>query len=164
MIRNATENDFEQILSLSETFWKHTQFDEPFDAEHCKNFVMMAHDHGLLAVVDINSEVVGFCAAVKSPLLGSASSFMATELAWYVSPNHRGGKNGVALLLHMEQLAKSQNVKYWNMVYMESSMPETVKTLYERLGYKKAETSYTKVLYGGNNQCSSGCRGDSLLS
>lgn len=146
MIRNATERDFDSILNLSADFWQHTQFDEPFDREHTRGYVQMAFDHQLLAVVDIAGQVVGFCAAVKSPLLGTPAALMATELAWYLDPGHRGGKNGVALLLHMEQLAKSQGVKYWNVAYMEHSMPATVQRLYERLGYTQQEVSYTKRL------------------
>ncbi|WP_020208285.1 GNAT family N-acetyltransferase [Gilvimarinus chinensis] len=146
MIRNAKPEDFGAILRLSESFWQHTQFEEPFEPEHTRLYVQMAHDHGLLAVVEISGEVVGFCAAIRSPLMGSTKAQVATELAWYVSPAHRGGRNGVALLKHMEQLAKAQGVKYWTMLYMESSMPDTVRKMYERLGYSKAETSYTKVL------------------
>lgn len=147
MIRSATPDDFDQILNLSADFWLHTQFDESFERDHTRLYVQMAFDHQLLAVVEISGEVVGFCAAIKSPLLGSSSAVMATELAWYLDPGHRGGKNGVALLLHMEQLAKSQGVKYWNMLYMESSMPESVKRLYERLGYKKQEAIFTKRFF-----------------
>lgn len=121
-------------------------FTEPFEPEHTLKMVEMAADHGLLAVVEIDSEVVGFAAGVSSFLLGSTQARCGTELAWWVSPKHRHGKNGVALLQFMERLAKDQGIKYWVMVSMQSSMPEYVNALYESMGYTLSETSYTKVL------------------
>ena len=146
MIRKATKEDFDDILRLSAEFWLHTQFSEPFDAEHTRNMVQLAHDHQLLAVVDVDHAIVGFCAGICAPLMASPHAVAGTELAWWVDPSHRGGKNGIALLQFMEQLAKDAGVKYWTMVTMESSMPEIVGRMYEKLGYHKSETSYTKVL------------------
>lgn len=163
MIRVATESDFEAILDLSAEFWLKTQFDEEFEREHTRSYVKMAHDHGLLCVAEIADEIVGFCAGVKSPIMGSSKAMAGTELAWYVTPDHRGGKSGVALLQFMERLATSQGIKYWSMVYMETSMPESVGRMYERLGYKKAEVCYTKVLTDGSNNISGNCgRSDSI--
>lgn len=162
MIRKALESDFESILDMSADFWLHTAFSEPFERDHTLLMVKMAFDHGLLSVVDINNKNVGFCAGIKSYTMGSTQAWNATELAWWLDPCHRGGKNGVALLLFMEKLVKEQKIKYWTMVTMQSSMPEIVGKMYEKLGYVRSETCYTKVFdYGVNNECSSvsgGCR------
>lgn len=151
MIRLARQEDFESILDMSAEFWLQTQFSEPFEREHTLNMVQLAYDHGLLAVVDMGGPV-GFCAGVKSYTLGSSQAWVATELAWYLSPSHRGGKNGVALLQFMEKLVQEQGIKYWTMVSMQSSMPEVVGKMYERMGYVHSETCYTKVFhYGSDN-------------
>lgn len=163
MIRAATERDFEQILEMSAKFWIETQFTEPFEPDHTLKMVEMAYDHGLLAVVDIDGLCVGFCAGVKSFILGSTKAMCATELAWWLNPEYRGGKNGVALLQFMEGLVKEQGIKYWTMVSMESSMPEQVGRMYEKLGYVRSETCYTKVFeYGSDNSSSCGGRGGGL--
>lgn len=146
MIRRAFESDFDEIVDLSRQFWKDTMFEEPFEADHTLKMVEMAHDHGLLAVLEDDGSVEGFAAGISSFLLGSTQAKCGTELAWYLSPDHRGGKNGVALLHFMEQLAEKQGIKYWNMVSMQSSMPEYVNRLYEKMGYTHSETTYTKVL------------------
>jgi len=146
MIRNAEPKDFPAILELSAEFWLHTMFSEPFEHEHTLRMVEQAYSHGLLAVVEIKGEVVGFTAGVKSFLLASTKALVATELAWWISPDHRGGKSGIKLLRHIETQAKSQGIKYWSMVTMESSAPEMVAKMYERMGYSKSETIYTKVL------------------
>lgn len=146
MIRSATVDDFDAILDLSAEFWQHTQFEEPFDREHTCVMVKMAYDHGLLCVLEINDKVVGFCAGIKSFLLGSKAAKTGTELAWWVDPENRGGRNGVKLLEFMEDMAKMAGVKYWNMVSMQSSMPDVINRMYERMGYSLEETTWTKVL------------------
>ena len=97
MIRKANESDFPEILRMSANFWLNTQFDEPFEHEHTLKMVEMAFEHGLLAVVEINGEAVGFCAGIKSFIIGSTKAMCATELAWWIDPEHRAGKNGVAV-------------------------------------------------------------------
>lgn len=163
MIRAAEPEDFNEILDMSARFWLETQFSEPFERDHTVNMVQLAYDHGLLAVVEIDSKCVGFCAGVKSPILGSSKALGATEVGWYVYPEHRKGKNGIALLLFMEGLVKEQGIKYWTMVSMQSSMPEEVGRMYERMGYFHSETCYTKVFhYGGDNRLDS-CSGSGSL-
>jgi N-acetylglutamate synthase-like GNAT family acetyltransferase len=143
MIRKADCSDFDAILDLSEEFWESTIYIEKFDRDHTRAMVEIAYECGLLAVIDLDG-VVGFCAAVKAPILGSPLALGATELAWYVKPAYRGGRKGIELMKFMEQLASEEGVKYFTMVAMNSSME--VGSIYERLGYKKSETSYTKVL------------------
>jgi len=146
MIRVAILDDFEEILDLCEDFWEHTQFEEPFERSHTVNMVDMSYDHGLLAVLEIDGKVEGFAAGIKAPLMGNSSVLAGTELAWWVNPEKRSGGNGIKLLKFIEDLAKTQNVKYWNMVSMQSSMPDQVNRMYEKMGYKLEETTYTKVL------------------
>jgi GNAT superfamily N-acetyltransferase len=155
MIRKAFESDFDSIVELSREFWKHTMFEEPFEEEHTLKMVEMAREHGLLAVLEVDGSVEGFAAGVSSFLLASTQAKCGTELAWYLSPDHRGGKNGVALLQFMEQLAKEQGIKYWNMASMQSSMPDYVNRLYEKMGYTHSETTYTKVLSWQQSQAPS---------
>ena len=146
MIRKATVEDFQKILDLCEDFWCHTQFSEPFERDHTLAMVEMAFDHELLAVLEVSGVVEGFSAAISSYLLGSTKAKMGTELAWWVNPEKRNGGNGVKLLKFMEVLAKEQNIKYWNMVSMQSSMPEVVNEMYEKMGYSHEESVYTKVI------------------
>lgn len=146
MIRKAELKDFDDILDLSEDFWGHTQFQESFERAHTINMVNMAYEHGLLAVLEIEKRVVGFAAGVKSPSMGSSKAIVGTELAWWVSPANRGGGAGVKLLRFMEGLAKKEGVKYWNMISMQTSMPDKINSMYEKMGYKLAETTYTKVI------------------
>ena len=150
MIRLATPSDFPSILDMSETFWQFTQFDEPFDRDHALGMAQMAYDHGLLIVVD-DGQICGFMAAIKSPLLGSSSAWMATELAFWINPEKRGKLLGIELVKFLERLCIKQEVKYLSLAYMETSMPEKVRVMYEKLGYTLQETLYTKVLINGSS-------------
>ena len=146
MIRNATTDDISKILEMSERFWASTIYTEPFNSDDTRVMVEMALDHGLLAVAVADGGVVGFVAGIRAPLLGNHSAMSGTELAWWINPEHRKGRLGLDLMLYIENLAKMQGVKYWNMISMESSAPEVANKIYERLGYMKTETSYTKVI------------------
>lgn len=106
----------------------------------------MCIEQKLMAVLEINSKVVGFACAIKGALLANHSVITASEVAWWCDPDHRGGKGGLSLLIALEGLARAQGVKYFNMQYMLSSMPKTIEGIYEKLGYSKSEVSYTKVL------------------
>ncbi len=145
MIRIAAKDDIPSILALCEDFWKHTLYKEEFDSDHTEIMVNMALDHGLLAVLEIDG-IAGFVAGIKSYLMASKQALTGTELAWWVNPEHRRGRKGINLMLFIEDLAKKQGIKYWNMISMESSSPDTANRIYQRLGYSKTETSYTKVL------------------
>lgn len=147
MIRAAKESDFGQILILCREFWRHTIFNhEPFEDDHALEMVKMSLDHGLLAVLEINNEIVGFVMGIKSYLVASTSALTGIEIAWWVNEDHRKNKNGIKLLLFIEDLAKKQGIKYWNMVAMESCNPEVARQIYGKLGYKMTESTYTKEL------------------
>ncbi|MBL4798237.1 MAG: GNAT family N-acetyltransferase [Oleispira sp.] len=144
-VRRGTEADIPAIVEMSIEFWSHTAFDEPACPESIRDMVELCLSHGLLSVVDIDGPV-GFAAGVMSPLLGNKTATIGTELAWWVNPEHRSGTNGIRLLKHLEGLAKEAGIKYWCMAYMESSMPEKVKCMYEKMGYKKTESAYMRTL------------------
>lgn len=150
MIRKATPEDFEAILDMAQEFWVHTQFDEPFERDHTLNMVNMCYDHDLLLVAE-DDGICGFIAAIKGPLLGSSKAFCATEVAWFVIPEKRGRIHGIRLIQSLERLCIEQEVKYLSMAFMETSMPDKVKHLYESLGYTLQETLYTKRLIDGSN-------------
>jgi len=146
MVRDGKIEDLPVVVEMAREFWTHTMYDDEFDADHVHNMASMALDQGLLAILEVDGVTEGFTAGVKGPLLGNASVLSGTEIAWWVNPAARKGRNGLMLMKHIEQMAKIQGIKYWNMVVMESCMPEVGTAIYERQGYKRSETSFTRVL------------------
>lgn len=146
MVRNGTIEDLPKVVEMAGEFWKQTMYQEEFEPGYVEFMASMAIDHGLLAILEVDGQVEGFVAGLKTPLLGSSKILGGCEIAWWVNPSARKGRNGIALMQHIEKMAKSQGIKYWNMVVMESCQPEVGAAIYERLGYKKSETTYTRIL------------------
>lgn len=147
MIRCAKESDFDQILAMSEKFWSKTEFNEPFEPEHTENYVKMAHDQGILAVIDINSRLVGFAAGIKSPLMGNSRVFSGIELALWVDPEHQNSGLGSQLVDFIEELARKAGIKYWCMVSLQSSDPDKTNAFYVKKRYHLTEMTFMKQLF-----------------
>ena len=145
-VRPGTPEDFGAIVKMARDFWAHTMYDDPFDEGSVEGMAKTCYDHGLLSVLEVDGVQEGFACGLKGGLLANNAVPCGTEVAWWVNPDFRSGSNGIRLLKHLESLAKAQNIKYWNMSCMYSSMPDHVTELYERLGYRKAEIAYTRVL------------------
>ena len=97
----------------------------------------------MLALFDDEGKRLGGLAYIKSPDLYSGE-LMAIELYWFVHPGNRG--SGKLLLDAFEESAKKNGCVKAAMIHMVDSFPETLKTLYEKRGYKLIELHYTKEL------------------
>lgn len=146
MVRDGTKDDLPDVVVMAREFWTHTRYDEEFDEEYVWFMTSLALEHGLLAVLEVDGITEGFVAGLKAPLLACASVLNGTEIACWVNPEARKGRNGIALIKHIENMARAQGIKYWNMIVMESCEPEHGARIYRGLGYEKSETSYTRVL------------------
>jgi len=146
MIREGKIEDFDQILVLCERFWRETEFDEEFEPTQSLNLLSLSLDQGILAVAEVDGDIIGFSCGLKSPLMGNQSVFSGVELAWWINPEHRSGSLGSRLFDFLEGLAKKAGVKYWCMVSLQSSMPDKVNKFYERKGYHLTEMTYMRRL------------------
>jgi GNAT superfamily N-acetyltransferase len=135
---------------MAAEFWQHAGFNVPYKLGSAQFYINIAHDQGLLIVAEKQGQkegqLVGFAAGAKAPLMGNSDFSVGSELAWWIQPEHRGGKLGIQLLKALEQAAKAAGCDFWSMLYMESSMPDTIKQMYQKMGYKLQETSYLKPL------------------
>lgn len=147
IVRHGEEKDFPEIIEMAREFWAQTHYkDETFCEDSVTDVLKMCAENKLLSVLEADGELQGFAMGVQSVLLANHNIKVGAELAWWVNPSQRNGVNGLKLLTHIEKLAKEAGIKYWNMIYMETSMPEKIKQIYECLGYKKTETTYTRSL------------------
>lgn len=146
MIRIATIDDYADLELMCAEFWEHAPYDVEYKAGSATPFLELCLSHGLLFVAENDQEIIGFTAGVTVPLMGNSDVLHGTELAWWVSPQHRGGSAGIKLLMALEGAARELGCVYWSMVFMETSMPEAVRGMYDKLGYELKETSYGKRL------------------
>lgn len=146
MVRDGGKEDLPAVVEMAREFWSHTMYEEEFEPVYVEAMAALSIEHGLLAILEVDGVIEGFTAGLKTPLLGSSNVLCGTEIAWWVNPSARKGRNGLALMKHIENMARAQGVKYWNMIVMESCQPEVGAAIYERLGYKKSERTYTRIL------------------
>lgn len=148
MIRDAVIDDIDAIVEMAVEFWKLNPLGEniPADKISIEMFVKFCLEQKLLCVLSIDDVIEGFAAGIKSVALGNSSVAIGTELAWWVNPDHRHGRNGIGLMIYLERLAKKAGIRFWSMVFMQTSMPDEIQNIYEKLNYNKTETSYTKEL------------------
>lgn len=147
MLRDANKKDLSAIVKMAREFWKDTYFkEEEFQPEMVEGMAEKSMKDDLCLVYEIEGVVQGFICGIKGCLLANSDVLIGTELAWWVNPDYRDSGAGLRLLSGIEKKAKNLGIKYWNMLYMESSMPEQIKCIYQNRGYKMTENLYTKVL------------------
>ena len=147
MIRDCETKDIPALIAMSKIFWQHTLYkDEEFQEDAVEGMIKAAMKDKLCFVYDVNGTAQGFVCGIKGYLLANFDVLVGTELAWWVNESHRNSTAGLKLLKAIEKRAKDIGIKYWNMAYMQSSMPESVKRIYESMGYEENESLYTRVL------------------
>jgi predicted N-acetyltransferase YhbS len=146
MIRHATKDDYPAIEKHAEAFWVHAPFDVPYKKGSAIFYMDIALDQGLLLVAEIDDQIVGFAAGALSPLMGNNDYLNGSELAWWIEPEYRGGRLGIQLMKGLENAAREAGCTFWNMIYMESCMPEAIEGMYQKMSYQRKETTYGKRL------------------
>ena len=144
MIIQATEKEVSQGLLLGKQFAEESKFVN-FNSDVAIGNVkkLIRTNIGVLFLAYDNSKLIGMICGIKYPdfLTGLLT---ATELFWFVDKKKRG--IGLRLLIKFESWARKENCKNIIMMHLSDSMPETVKTIYEKKGYKHLESHYIKEL------------------
>lgn len=149
-IREARPADFPRLVEQGREFWKQTRYPDEgleYDPEQVHQLLeyLTTDDNGFVLVVrDEDDEPRGHALVIITPHIFHPATKAAMELAYYIEPEYRG--HGGQLLRRVEQVCADKGVRYLSMIAMESSMPETVGAIYEKRGFTKTETTYTKDL------------------
>ena len=138
----ATIEDKQYILDLGMEFFNSIDYGRYASEEYVSVFL----DGFLSSPKDI-------CIAVYEPkkgmILGQASAFpfgphvLASEIAWYVSPDSRKSSLGKELIDAFEYWAK--NIAGCTMITL-SGLDDSIGKFYEKQGYKLYEYAYMKEL------------------
>ena len=144
MIIKATEKEVSQAVLLGNQFSeesKFVRFNADIAIENVKNLIR--NNIGVLFLAYKDFEIIGMICGIKYPdfLTGL---WTAMELFWFVDKRKRGV--GIRLLIKFESWARKENCKDIIMMHLSDSMPEEVKTIYEKKGYKYLESHYIKEL------------------
>jgi GNAT superfamily N-acetyltransferase len=143
----SDREELEELLVILENFYKLMPYKQDL-AKVRSTWVDTWHSLILTQVGKIfalkqNDKIVGAIGFVIHPSLEDGVK-VCTEAFWYVDEKYRG--KGLSLLLHLQKYAKAQGAERMMMIHLSNSMPEKLKKLYERLGYKEIETIYMKEL------------------
>lgn len=141
MIRPYQEKDKLKVLELCNEFWRSSCANEygDYDHEHTSNKLDQLLSSGACIVC---GDIDGFILLVETTALCS-QKIIAAEVAWYVRPTARGGA-GIKLLEAAINYCELKGIHALSMVYMQSSMPESIAKIYDKLGFKLKETTYMK--------------------
>lgn len=142
-IREARTSDTPALVAMGLRFLRESCYRGRIreNAEQMASLVtlLVEQPHGVVFVSERAGQVTGMIGLLlfDQPLSGDR---MATELFWWVEPEHRG--QGVRLLKHAETWARAQGAKALQMI----APTEGVEQLYRRLGYDRIEVAYQRAL------------------
>ena len=152
-IRGARSSDIVVLMKHGKEFYQHTRYlqdglkyNPQAVGELCMTLITNGDAGRALVLTDDEEEVVGFVLLGYGMFPWDPSYKIAIELAYYVTPEHRNGKNARKLLQAAETVAKKDGIKYLTMVSMESCDPRRAEALYIDMAYVKTGTSFTKEL------------------
>ena len=144
MIRLAKLEDIPNLLRMGELFFNDSGYGEitSFNKNDTEITLKSLIDLGTL-LTDGKSSMIGF---LVFPLFMNQKTLMSQELFWWVDEDKRGTRIGIDLLKQAEKISKENGATVMNMLSLNDLNGEKVNKLYERLGYKRKEQSYMRVL------------------
>lgn len=142
MIREAESKDLPRLLEMSEAFWTAGGPVDGFDKGYTKSKLTRLLDDALILV---DNDVQSMLILLFNEHL-CVPKVNVCELAWYVEPAARSTGVGMSLLKEGIRIAKESNAETMTLAFMEKSMPNVIKSIYENLGFELSETSYIKRL------------------
>ena len=145
-VRNATLADLPAIVSMSAKFYATTDYTafSDFCPDTVAGLATTLIEHGVMLVAEAE-EVVGMAGLFVAPFMFNHARKGAYEVVWWVEPEAQGAGAGKALLAAIEPACRAKGCHAIQMVHLATS-PAQAGALYERMGYRHTESSYTKVL------------------
>lgn len=145
-VRTATPEDIYDLMPLVKKFWREGNYQNlHYDSEYISQMYRSHLENPNMEVFlwETDGEVKGMLIACKMPQAFSTKP-AAYEIAWYVSPEARGGSAAMRLLKAYETWAKEQGCDFMNMSRIEGVEDEKVHAMYSKSGLKVREHTYVK--------------------
>jgi ribosomal protein S18 acetylase RimI-like enzyme len=148
LIRKANLDDIEEMVALGAVFWEQTEYYREgcvYDPERCKILTEHLIHNGIVMIAVDGSKLIGMLLLAKcnNPFSGE---LMVGDFAFFVDEAYRRSSVGADLIISGMSEAQKQGAERMNMVFLHSVTPENAKRLYEKLGFKVAESTYTLKL------------------
>lgn len=136
---------------IAEESYKQTMYSvDEYDPDHLKNIVdkhLSPDEDTIFLGLFHSEELVGFLAGILVPSLYSPKKANATEIMWYVKPEHRG-KYSLTLVGAFEEWARLRGCKraVVTSTGQDEKLNQALSRLYKRHGYIVSEVAYAKDL------------------
>lgn len=141
MIKIATIEDIETILKMGEQFVSEINYGHITNAEKYRRVAEEVLQADKKEKIVLLCDDVGILAGLVTPMIFS-DTLVATELMWWVHPDHRAKDVGSQLLKTFEYWASQVGAKFVSM----TSVDERVGKFYEANGYGLYERVYFKEI------------------
>lgn len=144
MIREALPEEAFTVagfMKAFETVTSHVKVDPEYAGAKYKKMI----EDGLakMFILEEDGLMIGGLGCVKGEDLHFPRK-IAVETYWYVAPGHIGG--GKKLLSHFENWAKENGCNAVAMVHLVDSMPDSLESFYQHMGYTLIEKHYLKAV------------------
>lgn len=147
-LRYGTLEDIPALMALGEAFF--CELGYPDDDLDRDGIPQVLHDliispAGFVLVSEMDSRITGaLLGLAHTPVFGRR--LQASELGWWVAPDHRGSRDAVRMLAEFEAWARQRQCARVVLSRLMNMRPHAVGRLYERLGYAERESSFAKAL------------------
>ena len=148
-IRRAKTADTAAIVELGNSFWMQTGYFKAgvaYDTDHCVELAEALRVHGISQVAYDGDRLVGLFLGVIGAIPFSPTTQSATEMVFYVDPDYRKSGLGGKIVKQAENVCRQLGVTYLNMIHLDSVDPVKAEGLYNKMGYHKSETVFTKAV------------------
>ncbi|MGX5731963.1 N-acetyltransferase family protein [Pseudoxanthomonas beigongshangi] len=146
-VRHATLKDVPGIVEMSAKFYATTTYAQwaEFNPETVHDLASNLTENHVMLVAEDGGQLVGMVGLFAAPFMFNADAMAAYEVVWWVDPDAQGQGTGKALLAAIEPACAAKGCRAIQMVHLSTSPPQAA-AIYERMGYRHSESSYTKAL------------------
>jgi hypothetical protein len=142
IIRSANEQDTDWLLAELKKFSDSVGFKKPLygeDEEYTRGTLQKVIQNQVVFIAEDGEVTQGFIMGILMPHLFNKGLLVLSELFWWVKPEHRGSRAGVALLRAF--IAYGKEKADWITMALETGSPVNSEALLKR-GFKHFETNF----------------------
>lgn len=149
-LKIGTLEDYPKVITMAYSFLKESPYKEyPIDTHKIESLVvgfLTPNNERICFLATKENEPIGMIAGGVTEALFSHQK-VASEVVWWIHPDHRGrGRAAIELLGAFQDWGRRVGADYVQMVSLPSLGDSRANAIYSRLGYTLKEMSFVKEL------------------
>lgn len=146
MIRKATIADVPALIELGREFAAVSPYNSEYSEQAVGSVLETLIVNGVVLVYESSGSIYGGLLGMLAPVWFSLSDKIAVEVAWWVAPQHRGGRGGIGLIRAFELWAKESGAVSVALSDILIDNGFAVGGALSRMGYTLSERTHTKEI------------------